>query len=72
MIAKLGPDPLRADADPSRFADRLRGSRKAIGSVRLDQNVITGIGNVYRAELLFLCGVHPSREARSLTEDEVT
>jgi endonuclease-8 len=71
VTAKLGPDPLRRDADPARFMERVARSRKAIGAVLLDQDVIAGIGNVYRAELLFLCGIHPAREARSLRDDEV-
>ena len=42
-----------------------------IGAVLLDQTVIAGIGNVYRAELLFLRGIHPLRLASTLTDDEV-
>jgi endonuclease-8 len=71
VTAKLGPDPLRLDADPSRFAARLARSRKTIGAVLLDQDVIAGIGNVYRAELLFLRGIHPARAASTLSDVEV-
>ena len=45
--------------------------RVPIGAVLLDQTVIAGIGNVYRAELLFLLGIHPLRLASTLTDDEV-
>jgi len=68
-IAKLGPDPLQPDADAQRFVDALSRRRKAIGAVLLDQNVIAGIGNVYRAELLFLMGIDPRRPANSIDEE---
>ncbi|MGK2930729.1 MAG: Fpg/Nei family DNA glycosylase [Acidimicrobiales bacterium] len=71
VAAKLGPDPLRRDADPQRFVDRVLRSRKSIGALLLDQTVIAGIGNVYRAELLHLHGIHPDREGRLLDEAEV-
>jgi endonuclease VIII len=44
--------------------------RTPIGAALLDQSVVAGIGNVYRAELLFLCGIHPERPSRSLTREE--
>ncbi len=70
VAAKLGPDPLRADADPERFLDRVRRSDAPIGTLLLDQSVIAGIGNVYRAEILHLTGIHPERAGRSLTTNE--
>jgi endonuclease VIII len=70
VAAALGPDPLRRDADPGRFVGAVLASRKPIGALLLDQSVIAGIGNVYRAELLHLAGIHPDRPGRSLTEDD--
>ena len=51
------------------FASLARRST-AIGAVLLDQSAISGIGNVYRSELLFLGGIHPDRPAHDLTENE--
>lgn len=70
VTASLGPDPLRRGARSQRFVDAVLASRKPIGALLLDQSVIAGIGNVYRAELLHLAGIHPARPGRSLTEDE--
>lgn len=70
VVAGLGPDPLRSDADPERMWARLQRSRQAVGATLMDQSVVAGIGNVYRAELLFLVGVHPSRPSREVTRDE--
>lgn len=61
IVARLGPDPLRRDAKPDRFYERVLRSKQAIGALLLDQSVISGIGNVYRAEALFVTGIHPSR-----------
>jgi endonuclease VIII len=71
VVARLGPDPLRPDADLGRFVRRVRRSDRPIGDLLLDQAVIAGIGNVYRAELLFLTGIHPSTPGRALTEEQL-
>lgn len=70
-VARLGPDPLRRDADPQRFVDRVRRSVAPIGTLLLDQSVIAGIGNVYRAEVLWALGIDPRRSGNTLTEDEL-
>ncbi|MFG0294677.1 MAG: Fpg/Nei family DNA glycosylase [Maioricimonas sp. JB045] len=70
IVGRLGEDPLRPDADPERLWDRVRRSRAAIGRLLLDQSVVAGVGNVYRAEVLFLHGLHPERPARTLSRDE--
>lgn len=70
IVARLGPDPLRRDADASRFVGRVTRSRAPIGGLLLDQAVVAGIGNVYRAEILLLHGIHPLREGRSLSTEE--
>ena len=67
---RLGPDPLRKDADPQRVWQRISRSRAAIGKLLLDQSVIAGVGNVYRADALFAGGIHPERPGNSLGQDE--
>ena len=59
IVARLGPDPLRRDADPDLAWERIVKSRKSIGALLMDQPVIAGIGNVYRSELLFRHGIDP-------------
>ena len=71
IVARLGPDPLRTDADPQRFIDRAGRTRRAIGAVVLDQSVIAGLGNVYRSEVLFACGIDPRRAGRDVSETEL-
>ncbi|GAA3809070.1 Fpg/Nei family DNA glycosylase [Nocardioides panacisoli] len=66
VVARSGPDPLRADADPERAWARISRSSKPIGTLLMDQSVLAGIGNVYRAEVLFRHRIHPLRPGRTL------
>lgn len=66
ILARLGPDPLRPDADPDLAWARIRRSSRAIGELLMDQQVLAGVGNVYRAEVLFRQRLHPTRPGTSL------
>lgn len=66
LLARLGPDVLRADAEKDVARRRVKASRRAIGALLLDQSVIRGVGNVYRAEALFVAGVHPETARNEL------
>lgn len=59
VLAKLGPDPLRADADPDRAWQRVHRSARPIASLLLDQRVAAGVGNIYRAEVLYRARLDP-------------
>jgi endonuclease VIII len=67
---RLGPDPLRADADPDLAWQRITKRTSSIGEALMDQKVMAGVGNVYRAEALFVNGIHPNRPSNTLTRDE--
>jgi len=66
IVARLGPDPLRVDADPMRAWRRISRSGRPIGDLLMDQEVLAGVGNVYRAEVLFRHRMHPLRPGRTL------
>jgi endonuclease-8 len=66
VIARSGPDPLRDDADPDRAWERIRRSRAPIGGLLMDQAVLAGVGNVYRAEVLFRHRLDPMRPGNTL------
>lgn len=70
LIARLGPDPLRRDARPERAFAAISSSRRPIGALLMDQKVIAGIGNVYRAEVLYRAGINPFRPGTSIRRDE--
>ncbi|HSP39645.1 MAG TPA: DNA-formamidopyrimidine glycosylase family protein [Frankiaceae bacterium] len=70
VLDRLGPDPLRPRADLEPAWERISRSRVAVGALLMDQSVIAGIGNVYRAELLFRAGISPFRPGRDITRAE--
>ena len=68
---RLGPDPLlhAGKKGAGEFVRRVRATRRPIGIVLMDQSVVSGIGNVYRAELLFRSLLDPYRPAAALSEN---
>ena len=70
VIERLGPDPLRDDADPDRALARLRRSRAPLGTLLLRQDVVSGAGLIWRCEAPFLAGVAPQRPGRDVDEHE--
>ncbi|WP_102142387.1 Fpg/Nei family DNA glycosylase [Mycobacterium hubeiense] len=70
IVMRLGPDPLRRDADPALAFKRITKSRRPIGALLMDQSVIAGVGNVYRSELLYRHRVDPYRLGTSIDAGE--
>jgi endonuclease-8 len=70
---RLGPDPTNPDPkklNQERFVKRVRASKSAIGLLLMNQSVISGVGNVYRAELLFRAKLSPYRLGSSLSQKQ--
>lgn len=72
VLDRLGPDPQRDSSDEAghKFVSAIRKKNTPIGQILMDQAVVAGIGNVYRAEMLFRAGIDPYRPGKSITEDE--
>jgi endonuclease-8 len=71
--ARLGPDPIRADGGRASletaredFVTRVRRSRVVVGQQLMDQAVVAGVGNIYRAEALYRAGLDPMRPGRDV------
>lgn len=73
VIARLGPDPLVGDPaeNEERFVRAVRRRNVAIGQLLMDQSVVSGIGNVYRAEMLFRANLDPHTPGRAIPEEVV-
>jgi DNA-formamidopyrimidine glycosylase len=71
ILARLGPDPLSAKPDSERVFARLRRTDVPIAHALLDQRILAGVGNIFRAEALFVDGIHPLRPASSLAPAEL-
>ncbi len=69
VVAASGPDPLRPDADPERAWARVTRSKKAIGALLMDQSIFAGVGNIYRAEVLFRHAVDPELPGQLLPRE---
>ena len=72
-VAKLGPDPLVGDPaqNEERFVRAVRKKQTVIALLLMDQAVVSGIGNVYRAEMLFRQRLNPHTPGRDVPEDIV-
>lgn len=71
-LSRLGPDLLGAGFDPVAARRRLRARGETpIGVALMDQTALAGIGNVYKSEVLFLCGVSPRARVRDLDDGTI-
>ncbi len=71
-LARLGPDLLDPDFQPGAFVERARTrSGRPIGEVLLDQRVMSGVGNVYKSELLFLARINPLTPVEEITDGKL-
>ncbi|MEK0157063.1 Fpg/Nei family DNA glycosylase [Arthrobacter oryzae] len=70
VLGRLGPDPLRnLPGDKEGFIAGVRARKTPLAALLMDQKVIAGVGNVYRAELLFRQALDPWLPGRSLDTD---
>jgi endonuclease-8 len=67
LLKRLGPDPLNGDG-AERFVEKVGKSKKAIGELLMDQSVAAGVGNIFRAELLYRAKQSPFVAGREVEE----
>lgn len=68
VVDRLGPDPLVPGTGPAEFLARVSRRGVALGQLLMDQAVLAGVGNIYRAESLFRQGLDPWLPGRRLSE----
>ena len=66
----LGPDPFFKEFNLKYLMNYFKNKKKDIKSFLLDQKFVSGIGNIYASEILFLCKINPKKEAFKLTKKE--
>ncbi|MCX6433227.1 MAG: Fpg/Nei family DNA glycosylase, partial [Actinobacteria bacterium] len=69
-VRRIGPDPIRKDADPQVAWERVHRSSAPIAGLLMDQRVFAGVGNIYRAEVLFRHRITPFRPGRDVAFEE--
>ena len=70
-LAKIGPDPMDKNFKGSDFIKLISRQKRKIKQVLMDQNVISGIGNIYSDEALFLAKINPFRPANKIAKNEL-
>ena len=69
-IKKQGKEPIDDTLTSDYLLEKFKGKRMPMKTTLLDQEIISGLGNIYVDEVLFAAGIHPLREASSITKDE--
>ncbi len=67
---KLGPEPFNSSFDINYIYENLKDKKKNIKNFLLDQNFISGIGNIYASEILYMSKINPAKEGRSINKTE--
>ena len=67
----MGPEPLEKTFTASALAKGIGKRKGPIKNILLNQSVISGIGNIYACEALYLSGIHPSKSSDSLNAKEI-
>lgn len=70
-VREIGPDPLQSSFQFNEFKSLIRKKRGAIKKVLMDQGVVSGIGNIYADEILFVARVHPLYKAEKLSDKDL-
>ncbi|NRQ33316.1 bifunctional DNA-formamidopyrimidine glycosylase/DNA-(apurinic or apyrimidinic site) lyase [Nonomuraea sp. NN258] len=70
-IAHIAPDPFEESFDEAEFTRRLRAKRTEIKRALLDQSLISGVGNIYADEALWIARLHWARPTQTLTRPKV-
>ena len=66
LVDRIGPDVLRSEADSNLAFSKIKKSKAPIGRLIMDQSVMSGIGNIYRSEILWRQGVHPETPGKTI------
>jgi len=67
-LLALAPEPLSDEFSEEYFLQTLRKSRRSLKTLLLDQTRVLGLGNIYAVEALFLAGIHPLKQAHTLSK----
>ena len=67
----LGPEPFNSNYTLNYIYSKLRGKQKNIKNFLIDQNFVSGIGNIYASEILFLSRINPTKKAKNLKENDL-
>ncbi len=70
-LRTLGPEPFSENFNNSYLTKVISNKTRSIKSILLDQTIVAGIGNIYADESLYLAGIMPFREAKTIKKNEI-
>ncbi len=70
LVKRLGPNVLDEKLSPQYFHTILKSKKTNVKNVLLDQERISGLGNVYATDALWIAQIHPARPSQSITQEE--
>ena len=70
-LKSLGPEPLGKEFNQFYFQQYIKGRNRIIKDILMDQKFVSGIGNIYASEILFLSKIKPTRNVKTLRESEI-
>ncbi len=69
LLSKYGPEPIDPSLTAKRFFEIIKSKKTNIKNVLLDQNLVSGLGNIYATDALFLSGINPQTHTSKITPD---
>ena len=70
-LKNLGPEPLNKDWNLTYFKNYILGRKRTIKDILMDQKFVSGIGNIYANEILFLSSIRPNRKVNKIKDHEI-
>lgn len=70
LIEKYGPEPIEKNLKLETFIKQIKSKKTNIKNALLDQKVISGLGNIYATDALFLAGIYPETSTQKLTNEQ--
>jgi formamidopyrimidine-DNA glycosylase len=70
-LKKLGPEPLNSKFNFDYFKRKIFGKNRVIKEILMDQTFVSGLGNIYTNEILFLSKIKPTKKTKYLSNKEI-
>ena len=70
-LKNLGPEPLNRNFNLKYFKKYLLKKKRTIKDILMDQRFVSGLGNIYANEILFICKIKPTRKTYSLKDKDI-
>ena len=70
LFKKYGPEPIDESVNATTLWEKLKSKRTTVKNALLDQELVSGLGNIYATDTLFLAKIHPEFNTKNLTLEQ--